>query len=109
MSDAEYGLFKVPTEDIRLPRGGFCEEISPLDDNSEMPVIVEERGDCYRLIDGCGRVSGLIRAGAEETYAICVSSEDIAERTLPHGDDEEWNAAMYAKYAPHLTYNPTTN
>jgi len=88
--------------------GGFSDEVSPLRSNKGMPVIVLETEDGYRLIDGWGRVSGLLNAGAELTQAICVSADDLAERTTT-GDDEEWNAAMYARYAPQYTYHGTTN
>jgi len=37
-----------------------------------------------------------------------ISEEDFAERTTT-GDDEDWNAAMYARYAPQYTYAGTTN
>jgi hypothetical protein len=52
-------------------------------------------------------VSGLINAGAEQVQAILISEEDLAERTVG-GDDEEWNAAIYAKYSSY-SYSGTTN
>ncbi|MFN9295066.1 MAG: hypothetical protein ACK6EB_43880 [Planctomyces sp.] len=103
----ETGLFNIHTEDIQFV-GGFSDEVSPLRSNKGMPVIVLETEDGYRLIDGWGRVSGLLNAGAELTQAICISEEDFAERTTT-GDDEEWNAEMYARYAPQYTYAGTTN
>jgi hypothetical protein len=60
----ETGLFNVHTEDIQFP-GGFSDDVSPLRSNKGMPVIVLETEDGYRLIDGWGRVSGLLNAGAE--------------------------------------------
>jgi hypothetical protein len=73
-----------------------------------MPIIVQELENGYRLFDGWGRVSGLLNAGAEKVQAILVSDADIAERTVT-GDDEAWNAAMYARYAPQYAYPGTTN
>lgn len=100
------GLWNLPIEDIQFP-GGFGDEVTALRSNIGKPVIVIETTDGYRLLDGWGRVSGLINAGAEEAQAILVSEEDLAERTVS-GDDEEWNAAMYAKYTSY-SYCGTTN
>jgi hypothetical protein len=100
------GLWNLPVEDIQFP-GGFGDEVTALRSNIGKPVIVIETTDGYRLLDGWGRISGLINAGAGEAQAILVSEEDLAERTTD-GDDEEWNAAMYAKYTDY-SYCATTN
>ena len=103
------GLYNIPVEEIEF-RGGFGADVVPLASNRNNPVIAIERDDCYQLIDGWGRVSGLRNAGAEYAHAILVSDEDLAERSRPvGGDDEEWNEAMWAKYAPRLEYCGTTN
>ena len=102
----ETGLFRLCIEDIEFP-GGFGDDVAPLASNIGKPVIVVEYPDHYRLVDGWGRVSGLLNAGAEEVQAIVVSAEDFAERTTT-GDDEEWNAAMFAKYTRYA-YCGTTN
>jgi len=104
---ADTGLFNICIEDVQFP-GGFGDEVAALSSNKGMPIIVQELEDGYRLFDGWGRVSGMINAGCDEIQAILVSDADIAERTVT-GDDEEWNAAMYARYAPGYTYPGTTN
>ena len=101
------GLYNIHLEDIEFP-GGFGSEVAPLSSNKGMPIIAIETEDGYRLIDGWGRCSGLLNAGCETVQAILVSEDDFADRTVS-GDDEEWNAAMYAKYAPRYTYPGTTN
>ncbi len=103
---ADTGLYNICIEDIQFP-GGFSDEVSPLRSNNGMPVIVLETEDGYRLIDGWGRVSGMLNAGCDEIQAILVSESDFAERTTT-GDDEEWNAAMYARYTRYQ-YCGTTN
>lgn len=104
---ADTGLFNIAIEDVQFP-GGFGDDVAKLRSNKGKPIIVQELEDGYRLIDGWGRVSGMINAGREEIQAILVSDADIAERIVS-GDDEEWNAAMYARYAPKYTYPGTTN
>ncbi len=103
---ADTGLFSIAIDDVTFP-GGFGDEVKPLKSNRGIPVIVLEKEDCYRLIDGWGRVSGLLNAGAEEVQAILVSEDDFARHS--GGDDEDWNAEMYAKYAPRCAYPGTTN
>jgi hypothetical protein len=104
---SDFGLFNIHTEDIEFP-GGFGDDVTALRSNKGMPVIVAETEDGYRLIDGWGRVSGLLNAGAELAQAICVSEDDLAARTVT-GDDEQWNAAMYSRYCPQYSYCGTTN
>ena len=100
------GLWNIPVDEIEFP-AEFGDEVSALRSNQGKPVIVIETETGFRLIDGWGRVSGLINSGAAEAEAILVSEEDLAERTVS-GDDEEWNAAMYAKYTQY-DYCGTTN
>jgi len=103
------GLYNITTEEIEF-RGGFSADVSPLRSNKGMPIIAVERDDCYQLVDGWGRVSGLLNAGTEYAQAILVSDADLAERSRPvDGDDEDWNRAMWAKYAPAYEYRGTTN
>jgi hypothetical protein len=103
---ADTGLYDICIEDIQFP-GGFGDEVKALSSNKGKPVIVQELENGYRLIDGWGRVSGMLNAGCDEIQAILVSESDIAERTTT-GDDEEWNAAMYARYTRYQ-YCGTTN
>jgi hypothetical protein len=101
------GLFMIHLSDIEFP-GGFGSEVAPLSSNKGIPIIAIETEDGYRLIDGWGRCSGLLNAGRETVQAILVSEDDFANRTVS-GDDEEWNAEMYAQYAAHYQYHATTN
>lgn len=93
--------------DLEFP-GGLSLDVTPLDDNDRMPIIVVETNSGYRLIDGFGRASGMENAGRETIRAIIVTAADAAERTTT-GDDEDWNKAMYARYTPALTYSASTN
>lgn len=101
------GLFMIHLSDVEFP-GGFGREVTALKSNKGMPIIVIENEECYRLVDGWGRCSGLINAGCETVQAILVSDDDFAERSVT-GDDEQWNADMYARYAPQYAYSATTN
>jgi hypothetical protein len=103
--DDEYGLFQIPTDEVSFP-GGFGEDVTPLETNRGKPIIVVERDDDYRLIDGWGRMSGLLNADAEWVQAIVVSPREAAERGA---GSEEWNEDMYDKYAPQFRYPGTTN
>lgn len=89
----------IPLSAITFP-GGLSKEVSPLDDNKDEPIIVEEKGDKYRLIDGFGRASGLANAGNSSVHAIVVTPEDIAENKSGQGDDPQWVADMHHRYAP---------
>ena len=105
MSKREYGLFQIPVEEISFP-GGFGEDVSPLKSNRGEPIIVIERNKDYRLIDGWGRVSGLLNSGAEFAQAILVTDEEAAD---PSAGSETWNEEMYELYAPQFRYPGTTN
>jgi hypothetical protein len=100
------GIHVLDLDDVQFP-GGFGGDVAPLASNKGKPVIAIEIEDGFRLIDGWGRVSGLINAGAEQAQAILISEEDLAERTVG-GDDEAWNAAIYARYTSYR-YCGTTN
>ena len=100
------GLWDIDLDCVEFP-GGFGDEVTPLRSNAGKPIIVIETATGFRLIDGWGRCSGLINANQTEVEAILVSDEDFAERTVS-GDDEEWNAAIYAKYTD-FRYCGTTN
>ena len=106
ISVTDCGLFDLPTDELEFP-GGFGDEVAALKSNFEMPIIAIETETGFRVIDGWGRCSGLINAGAEEVHAILVSEVDLEERTVS-GDDEDWNAAMYARYTSYR-YCGTTN
>jgi hypothetical protein len=73
------GLCNIPVEEIQF-RGGFGQDVAPLRSNTGRPIIAIERPGHYDLLDGWGRVSGLINAGAELAHAILVSDEDLAIR-----------------------------
>ena len=103
---SEPGLFMLEIDDVDFP-GGFGEDVRPLKSNVGMPVIAVEVEDGFRLIDGWGRVSGLINAGAKKVQAILVDAEDLAHHN-GEGDDEWWNAAIYRKYTSY-DYAGTTN
>jgi len=105
VSKREYGLFQIPVDEISFP-GGFGEDVTPLGSNRGKPIIVVERENDYRLIDGWGRVSGLINGSVEYAQAILVSDKDAADRWV---GSETWNEAMYEKYAPQFRYPGTTN
>jgi hypothetical protein len=100
------GLWDIDLDCVEFP-GGFGTEVTPLRSNVGKPIIVIETSTGFRLIDGWGRCSGLVNAGQTEVEAILVSDEDLAERTVS-GDDEAWNATMYAKYTS-FAYCGTTN
>jgi hypothetical protein len=100
------GLYMLGLDEVQFP-GGFGSDVAPLASNKGKPVIAIEIEDGFRLIDGWGRVSGLLNAGAEQVQAILVSEEDLADRTVG-GDDEAWNIAIYSKYT-NYNYSGTTN
>lgn len=77
----------------------LSDEVTPLADNRQMPIIVRETKTGYRLIDGFGRASGMKNAGKETIHAIIVTSGDVAERTGA-GDDPEWVRKMHKRYSP---------
>ena len=93
------GLKKIPLDSLHFP-GGLSKEVTPLNDNSNQPILVEMVGNKYKLIDGFGRASGLQNAGNKYAHAIVVSKDDIAART-GEGDDPQWVGEMHHKYAPH--------
>lgn len=98
---------RVPIDELEFP-GGFGDEVTPLHDNRQMPIIVQETYTGWRVIDGWGRASGMQNAGEEEIHVIIVTEGDIAERSGA-GDDADWVAAMYARYAPNLDPPISTN
>jgi hypothetical protein len=100
------GLWDIPVSQIQFP-GGFGDEVAALKSNAGKPIIAIETTTGFRLLDGWGRVSGMINAGVEECEAILVTEADLAERSVS-GDDEEWNAAMYDRYT-NFDYCGTTN
>lgn len=100
------GLWDIDLDRVEFP-GGFSGEVTPLRSNACKPIIVIETLTGFRLIDGWGRCSGLVNAGQTEVEAILVCDDDLAKRTVS-GDDEAWNAAMYAKYT-NFGYSGTTN
>lgn len=106
MEISETGLFMLDLDDVQFP-GGFGSEVSPLESNVGSPVIAVETEDGFRLIDGWGRVSGLINAGAEQVQAILIDADDLAHHS-GEGDDEWWSAAIYRKYTSY-EYAATTN
>lgn len=92
----------IPIDKITFP-GGLSDEVTPLKDNSDQPVIVMKKGDKYQIVDGFGRASGIKNGGGSSLHAIIVSDEDLA--TNPKGpdtpsDDEQWVAEMHHKYSP---------
>lgn len=94
---------KVHIDDLEFSEP-LSEEVSRLDDNSDMPIIIEETDTGYKLIDGFGRASGMKNAGRETIHAIIVTKGDIAERRGA-GDDAEWVAKMHSRYAPKSKMN----
>lgn len=100
------GLYSIEIEAISFSEE-WGSDVSPLKSNTGMPIIVLERDNDYRLIDGWGRVSGLVNAGRDSVEAILVSEADLASKG--NGDNDQWGEEMYVKYAPKYTYRCTTN
>ncbi len=101
-------LTTVTPDDLTFP-GGFSDEVTALEDNRTMPVVVKKVGKKYRVMDGYGRSSGLINAGAGKVHVIIVSDADLKDLGRKSTDDPDWVAAMYKKYAPGLDPPGTTN
>lgn len=90
---------RIPIEDINFGDQKL-EDVSPLSDNRDKPIIVREKDDGYDILDGFGRASGLRNAGKEYANAILVTKGDITDLANGRagGDDADWNHAVYEKY-----------
>lgn len=99
-------LTTLKISDLEFP-GGLSDDVIPLRDNRDMPIIVRKTASGYRIQDGFGRASGMQNAGIKKIHAIVVSAADVKARGVSQGDDPEWVAAMHAKYASHSTMAKT--
>lgn len=89
---------QISPDQLTFPHD-FDKDISPLDDNSKRPLIVKKAGDKYQVIDGFGRASGLLNAGAKTAHVILVSDADLNKNQHGQGDDPDWVGEMHWKYA----------
>lgn len=100
-------LSQINLGDLEFP-GGFGDDVTPLSNNRDKPIIVVETKTGYRVIDGWGRSSGMLNhPTAQYAHAIIVTKGDLLERGNS-GDDEKWNEKMYDRYT-NLPYHATTN
>ena len=101
--DPEEGeLCKIDIDNLEF-KGGLSDEVTKLNDNKNMPIIVRETPTGYRIQDGFGRASGMKNAGKESVHAIIVSKKDVEARGQSATDDAEWVQKMHQKYAPDST------
>ena len=82
-------LKKLALTDIRW---GLTDATAPMMDGDADPIIVEQVGTYYDVIDGHHRVEGLKAAGGNMITAIIVTEEECAPADFAGGDmpENEW-------------------